>query len=113
MNTSDVTYTNRIGYTEAKLVCERIVHSPRNNLTTNIDAGSVRIGQMSGSEESGVWNTEKHIAAMLKLSVTNNALPALEAVCPAVLHFHNLIYSAKTNLDALLASSHCCRFLDI
>ena len=110
---SDVTYTNRIGYAEAKLVCERIVQSARDSFPTNIEAGSVRIRQMSGSEESGFWNTEEHITALLKSSVTNNALPALEGVCPAVLHSHNLLYSADTDLDTLLASSQCCRFFDL
>ena len=109
-NITDVKCTNRIGYAEAKLVCERIVQSARDNFPTNIEAGSVRIGQMSGSEESGFWNTEEHIAALVKSSVVINALPALEGVCVAVIHSSNLIYNADTDLDTLLASRQCCRF---
>lgn len=112
-NIIDVTYTNGIGYAEAKLVCERIVQSAREKFPTNIEAGSVRIGQMSGSEESGFWNTEEHIAALLKSSVAINALPALEGVCAAVIHSPKLIYNADTDLDTLLASSQCCRFRDL
>ena len=112
-NVRDVTYTNRIGYAEAKLVCERIVKSARDSFPMIMEAGSVRIGQMSGSEESGFWNTDEHIAALLKSSVVNNVLPALEGVCPAILHSNDIIYNADTDLDTLLASSQCCRFLNL
>ena len=110
---SEVMYTNRIGYAEAKLVCERIVESARDNFPRNLEAGSIRMGQISGSVESGFWNTDEHIAALLKSSVANNALPVLEGVCAAVLHSNNLIYNADTDLDTLLASSQCCRFRDL
>jgi thioester reductase-like protein len=85
MNISNVMYTNQIGYAEAKLVCERIVERAQDDFPTNLEAGSVRIGQMSGSKESGFWNTDEHIAALLKSSVANSALPALEGVCPPFL----------------------------
>lgn len=79
---SDVINTNRIGYAEAKLVCERIVQRAGDDFPTNFEAGSIRMGQISGSAESGFWNTDEHIAALLKSSVAINALPALEGVCP-------------------------------
>ena len=110
---SKVMYTNRIGYAEAKLVCERIVESARDNFPTNLEAGSIRMGQISGSVESGYWNTDEHIAALLKSSVAIHALPALEGVCSAFLHSHNIISNADTDLDTVLASSQCCRFRDL
>ena len=86
-NISNILYTNRIGYAEAKLVCERIVERARDDFATTLEAASVRIGQMSGSKESGFWNTDEHIAALFKSSVANNALPALEGVCVARINF--------------------------
>lgn len=111
MNVSNVMYTNRIGYAEAKLVCERIVERARDSFPTKLEACSVRIGQMSGSKASGFWNTDEHIVALLKSSVANNALPALEGVCLAILHSHSHLRIADTSLDTLLASSRCRRFL--
>ena len=82
-NISSTTYTNRIGYAEAKLVGERIVERARDDFAQYLEATSVRMGQMSGSKESGFWNSDEHIAALFKSSVAINSLPALEGVCRA------------------------------
>ena len=68
------------------------------------------MGQIAGSVESRFWNTDEHIAALLRSSVAINALPALEGVCPENLHSHDFIYNADIDVDTLLASSQCCRF---
>ena len=86
-NLSNVMYTNRIGYAEAKLVCEKIVERARGDFAESLEATSVRIGQMSGSKVTGFWNPEEHIAALLKSSVVNESLPTLEGVCVARILF--------------------------
>ena len=83
INLSSVMYANRIGYAEAKLVCERIVKRARDDYAEALEATSVRIGQLSGSKVTGFWNTDEHLAALLKSSVATDALPALEGVCVA------------------------------
>ena len=103
------TYTNRIGYAEAKLVCERIVERARDDFTQSLEAASIRIGQMSGSKESGFWNSDEHIAALLKSSVAINALPALEGVRRArnypLANSHHLIQSHSRSPDTALRHS--------
>jgi len=84
---SDVRHSNRIGYAEAKLVCERIVERAQDDFATDLEAASVRIGQMSGSKKSGFWNQDEHIAALLKSSVAVDALPTLEGVCVGLRFF--------------------------
>ena len=86
-NVSNTAYTNRIGYAEAKLVCEMIVERARDDFVQNLEAASVRLGQMSGSKESGFWNPDEHIAALLKSSVAINSLPVLEGVSRARVYF--------------------------
>ncbi|KAL8829339.1 MAG: hypothetical protein Q9191_002068 [Dirinaria sp. TL-2023a] len=75
---SDITCTNQIGYAEAKLVCEKIIERARDSFAPDLEACCVRIGQMSGSQQSGFWNTDEHIAALLKSSIDIDALPELE-----------------------------------
>ena len=94
---NDITCTNRIGYAEAKVVCERIIERARDVFAPDLEACCVRIGQMSGSKESGFWNTDEHIAALLKSSININALPELEGVSMmkqsplSTLHLHRYI----------------------
>lgn len=66
---------------------------------------------MSGSKASGFWNTDEHLAALIKSSVANNTLPALEGVCPAIFLSHSRIRIADASLDTRLASSRRYRFL--
>ncbi|KAL8722888.1 MAG: hypothetical protein Q9225_000721 [Loekoesia sp. 1 TL-2023] len=44
---------NDIGYAKAKLVCERIIEKAAHDLASHMEVACVRIGQMSGSKQSG------------------------------------------------------------
>ena len=73
---------NDIGYAKAKLTCERIIESAAQDLASEMEVAYVRIGQMSGSKQSGNWNTDEHLAALFKSGQTVGSLPSL----PGVLH---------------------------
>ena len=73
--------TNPMGYSEAKLVCEKIIETAVQDYGNEMEATFVRIGQMSGSSKSGFWNTSEHIAGLIKSSQTIGKLPLLEGVC--------------------------------
>ena len=77
---SDERWTNSIGYAEAKLVCENILHRAALDHAEQIEVTYIRLGQMSGSSKSGVWNTDEHLAAMIKSSQLIGQFPKLEGV---------------------------------
>ena len=72
--------TNDIGYAKAKLVCERILEKAAREHAAKVEVSYVRVGQMSGSEKSGSWNTDEHIAALFKSSQAIGSLPSLQGV---------------------------------
>ena len=75
------------GYSEAKWVCERIlmaavemygsIYSVEEPL---ILGSSVRIGQMTGPDGSGVWNESEHFPIVVRASQMIKALPAIQGV---------------------------------
>lgn len=73
--------TNPTGYSEAKLVCEKIIEKAVQDYGDEMEATYVRVGQMSGSSKSGFWNTSEHIAGLIKSSQIVGKLPLLEGVC--------------------------------
>ena len=79
---SDQRCANDIGYAKAKLACEKIIEAAAQDLASEMQVAYIRIGQMSGSEQSGNWNTDEHLAALVKSSQTVGSLPYL----PGVLH---------------------------
>lgn len=76
----DESCTNDIGYANAKLVCERILEKAARDHAAGFDVSYVRIGQSSGSKKSGSWNTDEHIAALLKSAQAVGSLPYLKGV---------------------------------
>lgn len=72
--------TNKIGYAEAKLVCERVLERAAHDYADQIDVTYVRVGQMSGSGKTGFWNTDEHLAALIRSSQLIGALPHLNGV---------------------------------
>ena len=72
--------TNDIGYAKAKLVCEKILEKAALDHAAKIEIINARIGQMSGSEKSGSWNSNEHIAALFKSSQAIGSLPRLQGV---------------------------------
>ena len=97
--------TNSVGYAEAKLVCEKIIEQTMNDHGKELDAAYVRVGQISGSKESGFWNTKEHLAALIKSSEYIGKLPKLQGVC----YYPILQLSSTNNLpDALLDAGRYC-----
>jgi thioester reductase-like protein len=71
-------HTLPLGYAEAKLVCEMMLHNATqagivNGITT-------RLGQISGAMKNGYWNTSEHIPTMFQTSVQMGALPQMQGV---------------------------------
>ena len=71
-----------MGYAEAKWVCEKIFESAFIGLKDEIEPRIVRIGQLSGSQLTGFWTTQEHVAALIKASQSLGAMPDLVGVSP-------------------------------
>ncbi|KAK2463766.1 hypothetical protein APHAL10511_004204 [Amanita phalloides] len=71
-------YTANMGYAEAKWVCEELVISATRMYGIRLRGCCVRLGQLSGSEESGIWNEHEHFPVLVRMSRVFNALPLLE-----------------------------------
>ncbi|KAL3479374.1 hypothetical protein BJX99DRAFT_222531 [Aspergillus californicus] len=67
-----------MGYARSKLVGERIVTNARES---GAKAFSLRIGQVSGHSEKGLWNDSEAIPLMIRSALTLKALPASEMTC--------------------------------
>ncbi|KAL4758365.1 uncharacterized protein BDW70DRAFT_162617 [Aspergillus foveolatus] len=65
------------GYNEAKFVCERMIHETLQRYPAIFQATIVRPGQISGSKETGYWNTAEHFPAMVKSSQSLGVFPLL------------------------------------
>ena len=72
--------TAPMGYAEAKWVCEQMLWRKSRENSDKFDAMIVRIGQLSGGEETGVWKVEEHFPTLVRLSQKVGALPALKGV---------------------------------
>ncbi|KAF2847816.1 acetyl-CoA synthetase-like protein [Plenodomus tracheiphilus IPT5] len=71
-----------IGYAKAKRVCEIIIErasavTKEQNSESAMSLQYVRIGQLCGSSQTGIWNQEEHLAALIKSSQVLGALPEL------------------------------------
>lgn len=73
--------TAPMGYAEAKWVCEQMLWRKGKYHDDKLDVMIVRIGQLSGGEEAGVWKVEEHFPTLVRLSQKVGALPALQGVC--------------------------------
>ena len=76
----DPLVTAPMGYAEAKWVCEQLLGSMGNHAGDKFDPMIVRIGQLSGAEDAGVWKVEEHFPTLVKLSQQVSAFPALKGV---------------------------------
>ncbi|KAF2135592.1 uncharacterized protein K452DRAFT_281299 [Aplosporella prunicola CBS 121167] len=65
-----------LGYGHAKLVCEKIVQQSQ-IFNSDIEAVSLRFGQISGCSKTGYWNEKEHFPALLKSSQKIGALPII------------------------------------
>ncbi|RDW93938.1 uncharacterized protein DSM5745_01260 [Aspergillus mulundensis] len=69
-----------IGYCEAKLACERILHATLHKYPEHFQPMSVRLGQIAGSRTSGFWNPNEHFSFLIKSCQTLKALPNFEGI---------------------------------
>ena len=69
-----------MGYAEAKWVCEKVFENAFICLKEEIDPMITRIGQLSGSQHTGFWTTQEHMAALIKASQAIGAMPDLVGV---------------------------------
>lgn len=72
------TQAQDMGYARSKLVTEHIVKAAAEK--TGMCARVLRIGQIVGDTEYGLWNTTEAIPLMLQSAATIGALPALQEV---------------------------------
>jgi thioester reductase-like protein len=73
-------HAQKMGYARSKLVTERIVKMAAEQ--TGMVATVLRVGQIIGDSEEGIWNTTEAIPLMIQSAVTMGALPALDEVRP-------------------------------
>ncbi|MCJ1251634.1 hypothetical protein MMC30_008869 [Trapelia coarctata] len=66
------------GYSDAKLVCERMLDETLQKYPDHYRPMVARIGQIAGSRTSGYWNPMEHISFLIKSSQTLKALPNFE-----------------------------------
>ena len=69
------------GYSDAKLVCERMLDETLHKYTDRFRPMAVRIGQIAGSKTSGYWNPVEHLSFLIKSSQTLKAMPDFQGVC--------------------------------
>lgn len=78
---ADPLVTTEMGYAEGKWVCEQMMAQAGQEFAQDLEAITVRVGQLSGPERDGVWKTAEHVPALLKASQQISAFPRLEGVC--------------------------------
>jgi nucleoside-diphosphate-sugar epimerase len=69
-----------IGYAESKWICEKLMEKAAHIHQHKIQPVVVRIGQLSGSERTGHWNSCEHIPALIKASQEIGCFPDLHGV---------------------------------
>lgn len=74
----DISHVQKTGYARSKYVAESIV---LNAAERGARARVLRIGQLIGDTQAGVWNTTEGIPLMIQTATTVGALPALDEVC--------------------------------
>lgn len=71
-----LTAAQMMGYAQSKLVVENLCQ--RAHTQTNMCTRTLRIGQIIGDTQHGVWNATEAIPMMIQSSLTIGALPALD-----------------------------------
>ncbi|KAI5860470.1 hypothetical protein GGS23DRAFT_613703 [Durotheca rogersii] len=74
----DFEQTAGTGYAQSKLVGEHMV---RNAARRGARSYVLRIGQIVGDTQNGVWNDNEFIPSMIRSALTLKALPVLESPC--------------------------------
>lgn len=74
----DLNHAQKTGYGRSKMVSEHITRNAMRS--TGMYARVLRIGQLAGDSENGVWNDTESVALMIRSAITTGALPALHEV---------------------------------
>lgn len=74
----DIAHVQGTGYARSKYVAEQIVHKAAED--ARIEARVLRVGQLVGDSQVGVWNATEGIPLMIQTAKTVGALPALDEV---------------------------------
>ncbi|QDS74306.1 putative secondary metabolism biosynthetic enzyme [Venturia effusa] len=100
----DFSHAQGMGYAQSKLVTEHVIKAAAEK--TGMCARVLRVGQIVGDTEFGMWNTTEAIPLMLQSAATIGALPALQEtpswmpvdkVARAVLELSHLTTNNSTN----------------
>lgn len=95
----DFTHAQGMGYARSKLVTGHIVKTAAEK--TVMCARVLRIGQIVGDTEYGLWNTTEALPWMLQSAANIGALPALQEVS-VPLTYHERIVTDWSPIDSLL-----------
>lgn len=79
---ADLAHAQAIGYARSKCVTEHVLGAAA--AQTGMTARVLRLGQIIGDTEKGIWNLTEAIPLMLRSVLTLGALPALNEVSPAI-----------------------------
>lgn len=72
----ELSHAQGMGYARSKLVTEHVIRAAAKH--TGMEARVLRIGQIVGDSNRGIWNTTEAIPLMIQSATTIGALPALE-----------------------------------
>jgi acyl-CoA synthetase (AMP-forming)/AMP-acid ligase II/nucleoside-diphosphate-sugar epimerase len=78
----DARTVNQFGYGKAKFICEKMLEAATATQGEAMEVAIVRVGQMSGSRDSGYWNSKEHFPSLVRLSQKIGALPKIRGVSP-------------------------------
>lgn len=76
----NLSHAQNMGYARSKLVTETIIKAAAEQ--TGMKAKVLRVGQIVGDTQLGLWNSTEAISLMIRSASTIGALPALEEVQP-------------------------------
>ncbi|KAI9375907.1 hypothetical protein BJX61DRAFT_548427 [Aspergillus egyptiacus] len=102
---------NPFGYAQAKLVCERMLEAARESSADEMEVSYIRLGQISGSSETGYWNAAEHFPSLtLSWIPVNQAAQSITELLltptppELVYHIENPVRQSWHDLLTLLAS---------
>ncbi|EED23430.1 NRPS-like enzyme, putative [Talaromyces stipitatus ATCC 10500] len=75
---NSLSYAQEMGYAQSKLVAEHICQKAAEQ--TGLRARVLRIGQVIGDTQHGIWNTTEAIPLMIQSATTIGALPRLNEI---------------------------------
>jgi thioester reductase-like protein len=101
---SDLNHAQNMGYARSKLVTETIIKAAAQQ--TGMVAEVLRVGQIVGDTQNGMWNSTEAISLMIRSATTIGALPALEEVS---VYFYIILVLWLIEVDSILAACGRCR----